>query len=541
MFYRDDIRIPQAPWIVLLMCLLLFLPWLGEAWFNSKGEPREALVAVSILQQGNWVLPVTFGSDIPYKPPLLAWLIAVFAEIFNGGVVNEYISRLPSATAATALIMAGFMWVRRIRGDRFAMIFSIVTLTCFEVFRAGMACRVDMVLTACMVIPIYMMYRVAERGDKRHRAQDALYYIGATLLLSCAVLTKGPVGSLLPCAVIGLYLLARRHRFLPVFVKMLAVAVAAMVLPSLWYYAAWQHGGDAFMNLAIEENIGRLTGTMSYASHVRPFWYNFVTLAAGCLPWTVAAVFAINSIHKYRRRPLTPAGLLSIVAVAAIVIFYCIPASKRSVYLLPAYPFVCYGIATLIDSTLLRKPVRVFTYLMAVLAVLVPLAFTAILIFGMPMTGVTVVQPHWYGLATLSLPVVAGAAWLVNRHSPVGHLMCIVWSLYVAYIACVMPAVTNALSDKNLLHAIPSDSAVLCMPPQSTGNDLWRPYTLDFYLNDRIRLTESIRPATDYAAGTVIIMPADADTPGLSDNFTVTELTHRGCDYRKPLLMAVKK
>ena len=36
----------------------------------------------------------------------------------------------------------------------------------------------------------------------------------------------------------------------------------------------------------LEENIGRLTGQMSYESHEQPFYYNFITLIAGCLPWT---------------------------------------------------------------------------------------------------------------------------------------------------------------------------------------------------------------------------------------------------------------
>ena len=76
---------------------LLFLPWLGEILFNSKGEPREAIVAVSILRSGDWILPTNYGGDIPFKPPFLAWLIAGLATVLNGGVVNEYISRLPSA------------------------------------------------------------------------------------------------------------------------------------------------------------------------------------------------------------------------------------------------------------------------------------------------------------------------------------------------------------------------------------------------------------------------------------------------------------
>ena len=54
---------------LLAVSALLLLPWLGETFFNRKGEPREAIVAVSMLQSGDYILPVNYGGDIPYKPP----------------------------------------------------------------------------------------------------------------------------------------------------------------------------------------------------------------------------------------------------------------------------------------------------------------------------------------------------------------------------------------------------------------------------------------------------------------------------------------
>lgn len=143
---------------LLAVSALLLLPWLGETFFNSKGEPREAIVAVSMLQSGDYILPVNYGGDIPYKPPFLAWLMSALALLLNGGVVTEYISRLPSALAAIAMLWGGYAWVRRSHGERFALMMSLVTLTSVEVLRAAVACRLDMVLTACMVSALYMLY-----------------------------------------------------------------------------------------------------------------------------------------------------------------------------------------------------------------------------------------------------------------------------------------------------------------------------------------------------------------------------------------------
>ena len=38
--------------------------------FSTKGEPREAAVAISMLESGNWVLPQTYADEFAFKPPM---------------------------------------------------------------------------------------------------------------------------------------------------------------------------------------------------------------------------------------------------------------------------------------------------------------------------------------------------------------------------------------------------------------------------------------------------------------------------------------
>ena len=89
---------------------------------------------------------------------------------------------------------------------RFAAVMAAVTLTSFEVLRAAVACRVDMVLTACIVVGLYQMYLLRENFS-------TLRAVGTVLLLSGAVLTKGPVGALLPCLAMGIFCLIMRDNF----------------------------------------------------------------------------------------------------------------------------------------------------------------------------------------------------------------------------------------------------------------------------------------------------------------------------------------
>ena len=522
--------------ILLAASALLLLPWLGETLFNSKGEPREAIVGMTILEQGNWILPVNYGTDIPFKPPFLGWLIAIFAWLFNGGEVNEYISRLPSALAAIAMVMGGFYCVRRVRGDAFALIFGIMTLTVTEVFRSAVACRLDMVLTACMVGGLYWLYTLYE-GPLRRRWPG---FIGVILLFTCAVMTKGPVGSFLPCFAMGIYLLIRGHKFWRTLGAMLGIAVAALILPAWWCWEAYKIGGQPFLDLMWEENFGRLLGTMSYESHVKPFYYNFMTLAAGLLPWLLVFVFSLFTWRRFRTAIsgiLTPFALLSLVTAVVVIGFYCIPDSKRSVYLLPAYPFICYGLTHLLTSRELLSPVRVFAWIMAILGVIVPIAGLVLTNLQLPGLPEFAAVP-WWGYVICAIPVFVSICWIFSRKFVVVEpVTLIIWSLFLCYAAVFMPAVLNPQSDAKLLPSIVHAPNVVTYDRDGK----YRLFTLNFYMRDRLRSVRDISELGKSPKGTVLIAPAESDTSGWSANFTVAPLTERGCDFRGPLIIATKK
>ena len=100
--------------VLLLAACLMLLPFLGLTDYHTKGEPRESIVAYSMLESGNWILPENNGGDMAYKPPFFHWMITLFSVV--GGAVSEYSSRLPSAVAlivmekatdVTAALLAG--------------------------------------------------------------------------------------------------------------------------------------------------------------------------------------------------------------------------------------------------------------------------------------------------------------------------------------------------------------------------------------------------------------------------------------------------
>ncbi len=527
----------SSGFVLFVALCVLWLPWLGETLFYSKGEPREAVVAMSMLASGDWVLPVSCGSDIPYKPPFLAWLIASLAWLLNGGVVNEYIARLPSALAAIALVMGSYAWVRKIRGEQFALFMALILAGSVEFYRAATACRVDMVLTACMVGAIYMLFEV-----RQHRGRDNFWrYAVATLLLTCGVLTKGPIGAFLPCLVAGVYLVFHGDRFFPTLGRMAALCFAACVVPAIWYYYAWLEGGRHFVELAWEENFGRLTGTMSYSSHEKPFWYNFVTFIVGMLPWTLLVLMASGALRRLMQRPFKPAGLLAVTAVLVVVGFYCIPSSKRSVYLLPAYPFMAYGVASMAETLAETRINSAFTRVLAIIAIALPAV--AVLTIWVPLGGFSFSAAGWWAWPLLALPAAVAIGWLMQAmpRGNIGGAVLIVWGILTCYGGALMPAALNRFSARD-------DAATVAALAGPAGKiyTVGRPeaapsYCLNYYLGDRMERIATAAEAAKAPRGTVLVFPDRADTVGLPPAYHLSLLTDRSADTRHPMLIAVKQ
>ena len=142
--------------MMVVICIISVLPWIGLGDFSTKGEPREAAVAISMLETGNWVLPQSYANEFAFKPPMAHWLMAAFS--YPQGYVSEFTSRLPSALAFITLI--GFVLVffgKRIVKFQEAFIATLLLVTCVEIHRAAMTTRVDMLLTTFIVIGLFQL------------------------------------------------------------------------------------------------------------------------------------------------------------------------------------------------------------------------------------------------------------------------------------------------------------------------------------------------------------------------------------------------
>ncbi len=333
-------------YIIFLLSASLSFPWIGR-YFYTRGEPREALVAQAMLMTGNWISPPAYAGVVPSKPPFLHWLISLCSLPF--GEVTEATSRLPTALAIILFSLGFYRFVARRFNANTAMLSSLILLSSAEWFRASSSARVDTLLAASFVGALLSLFSWEESGRK------GVPWL-ALLLCICATLTKGPVGIVLPLGIFALYRIVKggfnvRNLFL-IGRDSVCLAIPIIVVAASWYVAAYMERGDEFLRRVWYENFERLSSSMEDEPHKHSAGWLLGTLVLGTLPWSLVCIALVMFLTK-KRVPLFSSvrrwfvtcsefERFSLIAACAVVAFFCIPSSKRSVYLLPAYPFMAF-------------------------------------------------------------------------------------------------------------------------------------------------------------------------------------------------------
>lgn len=382
---------------ILILVIIGFTFSVFTSEFYTKGEPREAIVAQAMIESGNYILPTVYASEFAYKPPMTHWLMAGFAQLL-GGEVTPAIARLPIALALLILVSASFAFFNSRVRFRTSYLAALILLTTFEVHRTGQEARVDMILTMFIVLTLFQLFKWEE--------QKKLYGIPvlAALLMSCGILTKGPIAVVLPALIFGAYLLLfKQYHFWKVIKSLLIPSLLSLLIPALWYFEAWKIGGDKFLMLHFGESISRFfhidTSELWYPlGHERPFYQPLLFLLSGVLPWSLLVLFVPWWKKEFFRQ--NPTGeerlsnmrfswmngwrkvhLFSLVAIVVTLFFFMIPSSKRSVYLLPLYPFLSLLFSELIQQLVQdrRKSLVAFSYLISFIGFIATVGLVLIL------------------------------------------------------------------------------------------------------------------------------------------------------------------
>ena len=357
--------------------------WVGlmvgiVAWFHLDGiglvdetEPLFAEAARQMTVTGDWITPYFNGETRFDKPPLVYWLMAIAYKTVG---VNEWSVRFPSALAITVLTGMGFYAMRQFGFSRpaegnlriengneldstdrsthpphaslslwlSALIGSAAIVLNPQTFlwsRTGVS---DMLLSGCMGTALLAFFcGYAQPGKPKAQAG---WYWAFYVFAALAVLTKGPVGAVLPGFVILAFLLYMGNlRSVLREMNLLWGTVAFLLITVPWYVLVIWINGEAFTDDFFGyHNFERFTRVVN--NHSAPWFFYFIVVPLSFLPWSVHLPVAIARLRfwqpqHWRSQPRsTHLGLFALIWFVVIFGFFTIAVTKLPSYTIPLLP-----------------------------------------------------------------------------------------------------------------------------------------------------------------------------------------------------------
>jgi 4-amino-4-deoxy-L-arabinose transferase-like glycosyltransferase len=273
--------------LIVAVAAALFIPGLGAVHLFDWDEINFAEIAREMVVSGDWLRPQMHFEPFHEKPPLFMWMQAASMSIFG---VGEFAARLPNALCGIITLLILYRIGEQWRGRAFGMLWALAyvgSILPHLYFRSGI---IDPWFNLFIFLGIHRLIKLAQPAAA---TRDA-WLCG--LFLGLAVLTKGPVGVLIPALVVLVHWAWRRFGTFIHVRQVLFTMLAGVLTVAAWALIDLARNGPDFMHAFFWRQVAMLT--TEDAGHGGFFGYHFVVLLLGCFP---ASVFALQELLKPTR------------------------------------------------------------------------------------------------------------------------------------------------------------------------------------------------------------------------------------------------
>ena len=431
-------------WSVLLVTIIslsVLLTNLGGPRLWDRDEPRNASCAAEMLERGDWVVPVMNAELRVHKPVMLYWVTMAFYSI---GGVNEFTARLGSALAGVGAILLTYAIGLRLFSTKAAFwgAISLATMLMFNV--AARAATPDAILiffiVATLAAFVYSVpWNAVPFNLDAHRPTATQLPVGPAAIMYItaggAVLTKGPIGVILPMAIAGAYLMALGYEFTPIAARnwrsiMSLLWQVALQTPKRFFLALWQlrpllgaaivlavaapwyvwvgirTQGEWPSGFFLEHNLNRFSDSME--GHGGSIFYYPVALMVGSFPWSTLLIPVCLLLWRKWPEEQKRGIQFCMCWIGVIVGLFSLAQTKLPSYITPCYPGLALAVGWFLSR--IAEPIaeQAKRWTLASGAVLI---LTGIgICIGMPIAA-SIYLPGEQGLAALGLiPIIGGSA-----------------------------------------------------------------------------------------------------------------------------------
>ncbi|SFL93274.1 ArnT family glycosyltransferase [Pelosinus propionicus] len=405
-------------------------------------ESNYALTAKEMVLSADWISPRIYGNIWFDKPVFFYWTTAIAFQLFG---FSEWAARIPPAFFASVGLVLMYWFTLKIVKPRVAILAVLVMGTSFEYIVLAKLIVTDMVFFVfnCAALGFFYLGYVNLDGSKKR------WYQFGYVSMALAVLTKGPIGVLLPGLVILVFIAVQRkwsqgkEWFIPSGIFLFA----AVALP--WYAAMYAMHGTEFINSFFGVH-NYLRATVSEHPKDNVSYYYIAVFILSMLPWSALAIKALIQGCRDFRSQSSPLLLFLFLWTAAYFGFYSLMATKYLTYTFPIVFPVSIITAIHLEKMLAEGKKAAIVYWAVVPFVLLLLVY--------------MIVAYRY-LAGLGLIITVGSLLLLlllffyrsNRRTAADFFKLLCWCQLGAYIILclfVFPAMAQSRSGKEIAESI---------------------------------------------------------------------------------------
>ncbi|MBI5496084.1 MAG: glycosyltransferase family 39 protein [Deltaproteobacteria bacterium] len=327
------LRAARGAMVVSCLCSALLWPLGLGVDVQDHDESTYAELAREMVERGEyWDLQCNY-MDWFGHPVLSMWVLAASFKLLG---VSELAVRIPAALEVI-LVLALTWWLgRRLHGRAVADLSVALGAALPAMSLMGHNVKTDLNLILVMGLTIMAAWEALERPP---------WWVVSGVAAGLGVLTKGPIGLLLPGAVALLATLwAGRGRELGRGVVWMALGLAAFVATVLpWNLFMWgEHGARWFEALYLESTVRRFGVTTAHTETTTPLYFLHTLLwaAAPAVPFGLLSLLyrAKDVRGQWRRPPFATLDLVWLLVPLAVMSF---SSMKLPHYIFPVLPGLC--------------------------------------------------------------------------------------------------------------------------------------------------------------------------------------------------------
>ena len=186
--------------ILLIICILLFIPNIANYPFIDTDETKFVSIAKDMLNNSDWINIKLNGNNIFDINPFLIWIINLSCLVL--GKISLEAVRLPISLITILGIFSIFVILKGILRKTYSFIIATIMATCLGTLIFSRIATNDMLFAVFTMMSILFSYRIIFKSKVK-------YWAGLYFFATLAFLTGGLFGLLIPLfSVITIHLFA---------------------------------------------------------------------------------------------------------------------------------------------------------------------------------------------------------------------------------------------------------------------------------------------------------------------------------------------